>query len=67
MEGEQAERRCSFCNKHQDQVKRLMEGTRGVFICDECVMLSSQAIAEERSEDPGADRMPRRHRRFWER
>jgi len=67
MEGEQAERRCSFCNKRQGQVQRLLAGSRGVLICDECVMVSSQAIGEERSEGAASDSKPRRHRRFWER
>ncbi|MGH2411217.1 MAG: ClpX C4-type zinc finger protein [Chloroflexota bacterium] len=66
MEGEQAECRCSFRDKRQDQVQRLMAGHGGVFICDECVMLSSQAIAEDRSEDTGDDPTPPRPRRFWE-
>ena len=29
--------RCSFCNKTQDQVKKLIAGHNGVYICDECV------------------------------
>ena len=29
--------RCSFCNKTQDQVKKLIAGPAGVYICDECV------------------------------
>ena len=28
--------RCSFCNKTQDQVRKLIAGP-GAFICDECV------------------------------
>jgi len=27
---------CSFCNKHQSQVKRLMATSGGFFICDWC-------------------------------
>ncbi|MCI9393359.1 MAG: ATP-dependent Clp protease ATP-binding subunit ClpX [Oscillospiraceae bacterium] len=30
--------RCSFCGKHQDQVKRLIAGP-GAYICNECVQL----------------------------
>ena len=35
---------CSFCGKHQDEVKNLVAGP-GVFICNECVELASEAIA----------------------
>ena len=29
--------RCSFCNKTQSQVRKLIAGPAGVYICDECV------------------------------
>ena len=38
---------CSFCGKPQSQVKRLIAGPDQVFICDECVDLCDQIIAEE--------------------
>ena len=38
---------CSFCGKPQPQVKRLIAGPDKVFICDECVVLCEQIIAEE--------------------
>ena len=38
---------CSFCGKAQAQVKRLIAGPDKVFICDECVTLCDQIIAEE--------------------
>ena len=28
--------RCSFCNKTQDQVKKLISGPNGIYICDQC-------------------------------
>ena len=28
--------RCSFCGKNQNQVKKLIAGPDGAFICDEC-------------------------------
>ena len=31
--------RCSFCGKHQDQVRRLIAGP-GAYICNECVPVS---------------------------
>ena len=42
-----AEYQCSFCGKAQAQVKRLIAGPDKVFICDECVSLCEQIIAEE--------------------
>lgn len=38
--------RCSFCNKTQDQVEKLIAGP-GVFICDECVALCQDIIEED--------------------
>lgn len=38
--------RCSFCNKLQSQVDKLIAGP-GVFICDECVELCRSIIEEE--------------------
>ncbi len=39
--------RCSFCDKTQTQVKRLVAGPDRVFICDECVVLCDQIIAQD--------------------
>lgn len=39
--------RCSFCNKNQDQVRKLIAGPGNVFICDECVEICSEIIDEE--------------------
>ncbi len=38
--------RCSFCNKTQDQVRKLIAGP-GVYICDECIEICSEIIEEE--------------------
>lgn len=38
---------CSFCGKNQDQVRRLIAGPGAVYICDECVDLCREIIAEE--------------------
>ena len=43
---------CSFCGKAQGQVKRLIAGPDRVFICDECVALCGQIIAEESPAPP---------------
>ena len=39
--------RCSFCNKAQAQVKKIIAGPNGVFICDECVDVCAEIIEEE--------------------
>jgi ATP-dependent Clp protease ATP-binding subunit ClpX len=38
---------CSFCGKNQEQVRRLIAGPNGVHICDECVRLCNEILAEE--------------------
>ena len=40
------EMRCSFCGKLNSQVKKLVAGPDGVFICDECVEICQQVIKE---------------------
>ena len=42
--------RCSFCNKDQRDVKKLIAGPT-VYICDECVDICLDIIAEERELD----------------
>lgn len=39
--------RCSFCNKPQDQVRKLIAGPNGIYICDECIDICSEIIEEE--------------------
>lgn len=39
--------RCSFCNKTQAQVRKLIAGPNGTYICDECVGICSEIIEEE--------------------
>ena len=43
---ENRELKCSFCGKPQSQVKRLISGS-GVYICNECVGLCQDIIADE--------------------
>lgn len=43
---------CSFCDKTQALVKRLIAGPDSVFICDECVALCSQIIDEDNPAQP---------------
>jgi ATP-dependent Clp protease ATP-binding subunit ClpX len=49
--------RCSFCGKSQEQVHRLIAGPGGVYICDECIDLCQEIIAEEQAA-PAAARLP---------
>jgi hypothetical protein len=44
--------RCSFCNKSQFDVAKLIAGP-GVYVCNECVDLCNQIIAEERARQTG--------------
>ena len=39
--------RCSFCNKTQAQVRKMIAGPNETYICDECVELCSEIIEEE--------------------
>jgi ATP-dependent Clp protease ATP-binding subunit ClpX len=54
--------RCSFCNKGQEEVRRLIAGPNSVYICDECVQLCREIIEEEEpsstSPEPGPSRIP---------
>jgi len=52
---------CSFCGKSQKEVKKLIAGPT-VYICDECIALCNDIIAEEvDKEEPttGSEPMPR--------
>ena len=39
--------RCSFCGKAEGQVRRMIAGPSGLYICDECVDLCKEIIDEE--------------------
>jgi hypothetical protein len=47
--------RCSFCQKHQSDVRKLIAGP-AVFICDECVEVCVDIMADDaRFQDPAGD------------
>lgn len=47
---------CSFCGKSQDEVRKLIAGPT-VYICDECIELCNEIIAEEyEKEEMGKER-----------
>lgn len=43
----QTQYRCSFCGKTEKQVRKLIAGPTGVYICDECTELCEEILAEE--------------------
>ncbi len=52
--------RCSFCGKTQKEVRKLIAGP-GVYICDECVTLCGEIIADEIEKEerlPDGSRLP---------
>ena len=52
MTGKNMEKvRCSFCGKPQEQVRKLIAGPGGAYICDECVDICAEIIEEEFEED----------------
>jgi ATP-dependent Clp protease ATP-binding subunit ClpX len=50
--GETEVLRCSFCNKDQNDVRKLIAGPT-VFICDECVEVCNDIIADDNKFDRG--------------
>lgn len=55
MAGRNEERyRCSFCGKPQEQVRKLIAGPNGAYICDECVDICAEIIEEELEEEDAA-------------
>lgn len=57
--------KCSFCGKTQRQVRKLIAGP-GVYICDECIELCNEIIAEELEGDAktGLEILPTPHQIF---
>ena len=43
--------RCSFCKKNQNQVRKLISGPGDVFICDECIEVCNEILAEQIYDD----------------
>ena len=38
---------CSFCGKPKDKAKKRIAGPNGVYICDECITLCQEIIADD--------------------
>jgi len=49
--------RCSFCGKSKDSVKRFISGP-SVYICNECVSLCNEILAEEEEKETSTDNAP---------
>ncbi|EEP29011.1 ATP-dependent Clp protease, ATP-binding subunit ClpX [Shuttleworthella satelles DSM 14600] len=43
--------RCSFCGKTQSEVRKLIAGPNGAYICDECVDICAEIIDEDFAEE----------------
>ena len=50
--------KCSFCGKGQDEVKKLIAGPT-VYICNECIELCNEIIADELYSETGRDALPK--------
>ena len=42
--------KCSFCGKSQEQVRKMVAGPSGIYICDECVEICNDIVTEELEE-----------------
>jgi hypothetical protein len=51
---------CSFCFKSQHEVRKLISGPASIFICDECVDLCNEIIADRppNSKSPSSEQLP---------
>ena len=47
IKGNDTKIRCSFCGKTEDQVRKLIAGPDGAYICDECIGICSEIMEEE--------------------
>ena len=55
--GKGADLLCSFCGKSQEEVKKLIAGP-SVYICDECIELCNEIIAEEYEKEEAGKEGP---------
>ena len=44
-------RRCSFCNRTENMVNRLISGPEGIYICDECVSICMDILEESERDE----------------
>ncbi len=43
--------RCNFCNRNQSQVKKLIAGPGGVFICDNCIEVAQSIVQTDKAKE----------------
>jgi ATP-dependent Clp protease ATP-binding subunit ClpX len=48
---------CSFCDKTQNEVKKLVAGSKG-YICDECIRLCNDVIKDDRQSNFSDEKLP---------
>ena len=49
---------CSFCNKEEDKVQRLIAGPEGLYICDSCVEICHGLLEDMCKKSSGKDQKP---------
>lgn len=52
--------KCSFCQRPETQVKRMMAGPQGVYICEHCVEVASAILKAERGGRPESKPKPKK-------
>jgi hypothetical protein len=52
MAGKQRPYTCSFCGKNREQARRLIAGPNGIYICDDCIALCNEILAENEPSAP---------------
>ena len=55
---EKNEQRCSFCGKSKEEVRRLIAGPGGVFICDDCVDICKAMVDETLDKESKTEKVP---------
>ena len=55
---EKNEQRCSFCGKSKVEVRRLIAGPGGVFICDDCVDICKAMVDETLDKESKTEEVP---------
>ena len=55
---EKNEQRCSFCGKSKEEVRRLIAGPGGVFICDDCVDICKAMVDETLAKESKTEEVP---------
>ena len=50
-----SELRCSFCNKSQTEVQKIIAGHKNVAICNECVEVCNDILADSQDRPSASD------------